>query len=119
MDLLDSSLQAACGAHIEQLNVVLSVYSDAKSGRGGLVKSFTHASPVISVESTVLHEFNAARFEDRTALRATVHHIHLPSILASHGDARLNWVVVSSDVHVLLGSDIPSRSVVENSLLHG
>ena len=73
---------------------------------------------VVFVDASVVHQLDAAWQNHRSALRARIHHGHLP-LVVSDGNRAANGVVVRCDV--LIGSQIqvPGRSVIENSFLHG
>jgi len=70
----------------------------------------------------MLHKLNTSSFEGWPTLRSIVSHCENPITINSlHRDSFLDWIVVSSNIFIGFGvilADIPSGSIVQDSLLH-
>lgn len=105
-----------------KVEVVSGRDSDSVSVLVFFIDPFAHTSAIISWDSSILHEFNASWLKRGTSLWSIISNGQNSCIVnRHHGDSRVNWVVVTSDVLVGIGkglTEVPSWSIVKNSLLH-
>jgi len=120
---LNLSLERFLGGGVEDLYAISGGDSNTIAKRITLIEIFTHASSIVSWDSSVLHELNVSAFKGRSTLGSIVHNSELfAGRLVSHRDSRLNWEIVGGDVLkgvlIVFVDKIPGWSIVENSLLH-
>jgi hypothetical protein len=85
-----------------------------------LIKPFSHASKIIFRDSSILHELDRTLLKRRASLRSIISYSK-DSISIYHWYSWIYWIKVSSNIlkrFMVILLNIPSWSIVENSLLH-
>ena len=102
---------------IEKVQVVGACYCDSKTLIVSFIESFSHASVIIKVHTSVMHQFYSSLLECWATLSSVVHQSQLTvTIDVSDCDGCIDRVVVTS--YVVWSREVPCWSVVKDSLLH-
>jgi hypothetical protein len=115
LDQLECSLVRCFLLSVEDLQEVGGRHHNSLPEFVLLVEGLSHASAVVVVQLSVLHQLDSSLLDDWASLWAGVHDSHLELLLLD-GDAGLDGVVVPCDV--LSATPFPGGSVVEDTFLH-
>jgi len=117
--LLDKPLVLCC---VVNCHIVRCGHSDRVAVLISLIKDLLNSFPIVRRDPSVLHELDSAWGKGRCTLWPIVHDCEgSVRVDILHGDSRVYRVVVVRDVQIHIIEvllEVPSWSVVQNSLLH-
>lgn len=120
--LLDHSLVRNGSLMVDNLNIVCCFDPHAIAVLINFIERLTNTIPIIGKNSSVLHKLNGSFLQSTSTLCSIICHDEwFVQFLIIHWNGRSDWVEISCNVvirFVVISTDVPSWTVVENSLLH-